>query len=569
MPDTATAAERPGLVWEAEGEVPEGVKVGISYLRVSTVAQSKRAGSTDEGYSIPAQREANRNKAASVGAVVVAEFLDKGESAKAANRPGLQALLAYLTEHPNIDFVIIPKVDRWARNRYDDALLGIAVKKAGAQLVSATENIDDTPSGQLVHGILAVIADFYVRNLAAEALKGMTQKAKLGGTPHKAKIGYLNVRRTVEGYEIRTVAVDPERAPHVTWAFEAYATGEYSLSRLLHELTERGLRTVPGRKRPSRPLQRSYLANILRSRYYLGFVTFKGIEYKGDHERLVTPEVFERVQTLLDANRQGEKRQKHHHYLKSTLWCEHCGSRLCFARCRGHGGVYDYFFCLGKQRGVPCSQRHLPVDEIEAEVERVYDRVSLTPEEAATVADAVRAKLDGQRERQDKEAEQQRRRLARLSDERAKLLQAHYADAVPLDLLRSEQHRITREITNAEATLTTCEAVLPELDTTMTRALALATDCKTTYRTSGHHDRRDLNRFFFDRLRVAENKTVAEVRPTEPMSYLFDRSLPNRLDEEIEDPDPSSWGRGLRITTLVGERGLEPPRPKAVTSPSS
>lgn len=557
MSDTATV-ERPGLVWEADEDVPEGVKVGISYLRVSTVAQSKRAGSADEGYSIPAQREANRNKAGSLGAVIVAEFLDIGESAKAADRPGLQEALAYLVEHPNIDFVIIPKVDRWARNRYDDALLGIAVKKSGAQLVSATENIDETPSGQLVHGILAVIADFYSRNLATEAMKGMTQKAKLGGTPHKTRIGYLNVRETIDGFEVRTVVVDPERGPHITWAFEAYATGEYSLSRLLHELTERGLRTVPSRKRPSRPLQRSYLANLLRSRYYLGYVPFNGVEYKGEHEPLVTPEVFEQVQAVLDANRQGEKRQKHHHYLKSTVWCEHCESRLCFARCRGHGGLYDYFFCLGKQRGVPCFQRHLPVDEIEAEVERVYDRVSLTPEEAAKLAGAVRVKLDGQRERHDKEAEQQRRRLARLRDERAKLLQAHYADAVPLDLLRSEQHRISREMTNAEARLVTCEAVLPELDTTMTRALALATDCKTTYRTSGHHDRRDLNRFFFDRLLVAESKSVTEVRPTEPMRYLFDRSLPERLEDEIDDPDPTSWDQGSRITVLVGVTGLEP-----------
>lgn len=83
------------------------------------------------------------------------------------------------------------------------------------------------------------------------------------------------------GYEIRTIAIDPERAALIQWAFQAYATQRVLAEQLLDELTQKGLRTIAGPNRPSRPLQRSYLAKLLKNRYYIGVVTFKDVEYEG------------------------------------------------------------------------------------------------------------------------------------------------------------------------------------------------------------------------------------------------------------------------------------------------
>lgn len=102
--------------------------------------------------------------------MIVAEFIDAGESAKSADRPELQRMLRYLTEN-HTDYVLVHKVDRLARNRVDDVEITMAIKKAGATLVSATENIDETPSGMLLHGIMSSIAEFYSRNLATEVHK--------------------------------------------------------------------------------------------------------------------------------------------------------------------------------------------------------------------------------------------------------------------------------------------------------------------------------------------------------------------------------------------------------------
>src|SRR4051812_23969170 len=258
-----------------------GRSQALIYLRVSTKEQAA-AGGEVEGYSIPAQREACRRKAASFGAEVVAEFVDAGESARSADRPQLQLLLAYVREH-QASYLIVHKVDRLARNRADDVMITIALQAAGVRLVSCSENIDDTPSGKLLHGIMASIAEFYSRNLGTEALKGMQQKAQRGGTVSKAPIGYRNVGLLVDGREVRIVERDPDRAPLMAWAFEEYATGQWTVPQLLLELTGRGLTTVATRTRLEKPLSLSRLHHALRNRYYLGKVTFKGVEYDGEH----------------------------------------------------------------------------------------------------------------------------------------------------------------------------------------------------------------------------------------------------------------------------------------------
>jgi len=79
----------------------------------------------------------------------------------------------------------------------------------------------------LLHGTMSSVAEFYSRNLTTEVTKGLTQKAATGGTPTKASIRYINVRKWDDvGREHRTVEIDPERAKLVTWAFKAYATGD-------------------------------------------------------------------------------------------------------------------------------------------------------------------------------------------------------------------------------------------------------------------------------------------------------------------------------------------------------
>ncbi len=478
------------------------MKRAAIYLRVSTNAQAKR-NREPEGYSIPAQREACLRKAASLHAEVVHEYVDRGESAKTADRPELRALMARVKYQRDLDYVIVHKVDRLARNRYDDATITYDLHNAGIELVSVTENIDDTPFGQFMHAIVAANAEFYSANLAAEARKGLIQKAKTGGTPTRAPIGYLNVRKVIEGREIRTVEIDPDRAPHVRWALSAYATGNYTLDTLQNALADRGLLTRATRSRPAKPLSRSQVSAMLANAYYIGIVRYAGIEYQGNHEPLIDRETFTRARTVLKAHGlAGERDRKHDHYLKGTLYCGRCGSRMSLTHAKGNGGTYRYFFCIGRARRNGCDQRYIPVDVVERAVERTYAELAPSAEQI----DAVRAKLDHALAERHTKVEQktarQRRRLARLTDQRAKLLHAYYENAIPLDVLQREQDRLAGQITNAETQLSITQLSCTEDQRTLEKALELLANCHDSYTTAPGHLRRQWNQALFTRLLV-------------------------------------------------------------------
>ena len=506
----------------ALAHVGETTCLAVSYLRVSTKEQAERGG-RDEGFSIPAQREANLRKARELDAIITEEFVDAGESARKADRPELMRMIEYVKTHP-VAHCIVHKVDRLARNRADDVAIHLALKEAGVMLVSATENIDETPSGMLLHGIMSTIAEFYSRNLANEVAKGMNQKALTGGTNGKAPIGYLNVRKRDElGREMRVVEPDPDRAALVKWAFEAYATGNYSTITLHEELIDRGLTSVPTPKRPSKAPALSTIQKMLTNPYYKGQVSFRGATYDGLHEPLVATEVWYRVQAVLTAHQtSGEKTQAHDHYLKGSIFCGECGSRLILSNARSSQGViYPYFLCAGRHsKRTTCERKSMFVPDIEAAIEDYYRRVQI-PEHIIT---ALRELVTGEFDRLHATARHERHAYTAerdsLRDERKKLLQAHYAGMIPLDLLGEEQERIARRLAFLDAQINAGDIEYGQAKAHLEDCLTLAGDCHAIYMSIDDSLRRLANQAFFDKLIVMPDDTV-DGQPGEPFNILF------------------------------------------------
>ena len=553
---------------ESAAAVAQRMKRAVVYLRVSTAKQAGRAAEDIEGYSLPAQREACLRKAAELGAEVIAEYVDRGESAKTAHRPQFQIMLARIQRERNVAYVICDKLDRFARNRRDDANLLYDLRLAGAQLVSVKENIDETPAGQLLHAIMAGIAEFYSQNLGAEALKGMTQKARIGGTPGRAPVGYLNVPRRVDGREVRTVVVDPERAPIVQWAFEAYASGEWSVANLTDALRERGFQAFPTPKQGVRPIQRSRVFHMLTNPYYMGVVRFAGQVFpNGRHQPLITRETFETVQEILASHRAGERRRLHLHYLKSTLWCANCGSRLSFQRAHGHGGVYDYFFCGGRhKKRTDCRLPYLPVDEVERAVEEHWrrQRAQLRESFAERARSRLTAELERQRQLAAPELAFAHKRVEELSSERRRLAREVVRGTFPADLAAEEHDRIQRELDEANRMLATSELVFGKIERDLETALRFLGKTYEIYVNGGPHVRRLANQVFFGRLLVGEGPRVYG-QPLEPfrgLSVLGSEGAPS-----MNEPAPVhgelalagvSSGQGSYNVELAGERGFEP-----------
>ena len=543
----------------------------VIYLRVSTKEQAERGGES-EGFSIPAQRDACLRKAAALDAVVVDQFIDRGESAKSAKRPELQRMLTFVAEE-QIDYVIVHKIDRLARNRVDDVEINLALRKAGAVLVSCSENIDETPTGALLHGIMSSIAEFYSRNLANEVNKGLIQKAKNGGTPNRAPLGYLNVRKFEDGREIRTVEVDPERAPLVVWAFKTYATGEWTIRTLLAEVTKRGLLSRPTRKRPAKPVTISAFHEMLKNPYYIGVIRYRGVDYEGKHERLIDRQTFEEVQRLLEAhNFAGEKQRIHHHYLKGSIFCgkQHedgtvCGARLIVTNARSRSGrIYPYFTCIGRQRDpLSCSQRAVLIDDVENEILGVYKSIDLSDDLRLQTEQVILEQINELRKSVGDERQQLVVRQRRALDERAKLLEAHYAGAIPLDLLKIEQERISRDLNHVEERLASLELKFDLAEQNLKTALSFVANLDRAYEEADAKVRRQMNQALFTRILVTDaGDVIGELR--EPFQLLFqvigsstDGAIQHRKGAETTR-GPVKEPRGLNKESLVELAGLEP-----------
>lgn len=196
----------------------------VVYVRVSSKGQVQ----TDydpEGISIPAQRLACERKARQLGLTVVEEYVEPGRSAmEMTKRVAFQQMLERIRRQKDVGAVIVYKLSRFARNRNDDAIVMADLQKRGVTLISATESIDETPVGQLMHGILAAFNEYRSREDGADIAYKMGQKAKLGGTISKAPIGYINTIERFDGREVRSVAVDPERVDYVRLAFSSTRT---------------------------------------------------------------------------------------------------------------------------------------------------------------------------------------------------------------------------------------------------------------------------------------------------------------------------------------------------------
>src|SRR5437764_914402 len=135
------------------------------YLRVSTKDQAVRHGDP-EGYSLPTQRGEAQRMAESLGADVVEEFIDKDTGTSTEKRPQMQRLLEWLQSGHHVDYVIVFKLDRWARNVRDDLNADFILEMTGTKLVSCSERIDRTAAGRLLHSMLASVNEYQSRNMS-------------------------------------------------------------------------------------------------------------------------------------------------------------------------------------------------------------------------------------------------------------------------------------------------------------------------------------------------------------------------------------------------------------------
>ncbi len=480
----------------------------VIYTRVSTKEQSQ------EGYSLGAQRDACVQWLMAQGADLAHEFCDAGESARTADRPDFQNLLRVLQHDRSIDALVVHRLDRLARNLEDHASIRALLRELGVTLFSVTELLEQTPSGRLVESVLASLAEYYSGNLALEIRKGQLQKLKSGWWPARAPIGYRNVRGTGERREAK-VEIDPTQGPLVREAFDLYATGRWPLSALQAHLAEKGLGN------DGVPLARSRLASTLANPFYVGTLRWKGVDFPGNHDPLVTTELFDRVQEAIAQNRNGSRSRRNEHHMSGLVYCGVCGSRLCFTIAKKR---FEYFFCLGRQRNkASCPSTHVPagvVDELVADVEQC----SRMPVDTLTKLNhAVNAESERRIALNHDTRQQARGELGHLSARKQRLLAAYLGDAISLDDYKAEQSRISASIQRAERLVHLDEERMALARDAIRTAL---TDLSATTRRPSRARRHRI----IQSIHIAAD-AVTDVRYNEPYAQVLGGSSNDRLVE--------------------------------------
>ncbi len=365
----------------------------FAYARVSTPRQGEK------GVSLQEQKSAIARYAAQHG-LEITRWFEERESAAKTGRREFNKLLRLL-RLKIADGVIIHKIDRSIRNLEDWADLGKLVD-VGTDIHFATEDLDlKTVAGRLSADIQAVVATHYSRNLREEAKKGFYGRLKQGFYPLRAPIGYLD-----QG-SARPKAPDPIRAPFVRQAFELYSAGATSLPILVTEMFRRGLRNRGGGA-----VTINGMATMLKNPFYIGLMRIyrTGETFRGTHEPLVTPSVFEKVQEVLAGKRVDRAENRIFAYSR-LVRCATCGYSLIAERQKGH----VYYRCHNRPFKSPaeCPPTSIREERLDEAIITALADVDLAEGELQT----VRVLIEERRERRDQERATEERTVRLQSDQ--------------------------------------------------------------------------------------------------------------------------------------------------------
>ena len=291
----------------------------------------------------------------STGVTVVGNYIDRAFSAKTDNRPEFQKMIKDSYKHC-FDMIIVWKLDRFARNRYDSAHYKNLLKKNGVKVVSAKESIAEGSEGILLESVLEGMAEYYSAELSEKILRGMTENALKGK---------MNGGQSPFGYfvdEDRKLQIDPKTAPIVQDIFTMYADGK-RMQEIVDWLKAKNICTQKGK-----PMRVNVIQYMLSNRKYIGEYKYRNVVIPDRIPAIISQELFQRVQDRMVKNKKAPARHKaEDDYLLTTkLFCGKCGAYMVGESGRScQKNVYRYYKCITAKRKKLCDKKPVRKEWIE------------------------------------------------------------------------------------------------------------------------------------------------------------------------------------------------------------
>lgn len=333
-------------------------KQNVAYLRVSTEAQTEK-------YGLNMQRQKIEEYCEKNGIKIDKWYVDGGYSGSSIERPDMQALLDD-SERGVIGTVYIYKLDRMSRDVIDTLnLLHRILPKYGVKVVSMTEDLRfENPMDKVMVGVNAIMGQYEREIIYMRTRAGMKERVKRGLWPGGGMVpwGYYYDRN--DGI----LHPHPERAKIVRKAYEMYVDG-YSCERISKILGFKGERVVAG---------------ILKRKSNIGIIEYRGEEYKGKHEPIVSEELFYKAQECMN-RRHTNSHVSNDNMLTGICYCGRCGARMRYQK----WGKYHKIICYsqgsyGKDylaKDPNCDNPKVNALTVEQEVESYFKKFAINIEE--------------------------------------------------------------------------------------------------------------------------------------------------------------------------------------------
>ena len=320
---------------------------GVIYARFSCDHQREES---IEGQLRECREYADRN-----GINIVGIYPDRALTGKTDKRPQFQKMIKD-SEKRLFEVVIVWKLDRFSRNRYDSATYKSKLKKNGVRVISAKEQISDSPEGIILESMLEGMAEYYSADLSVKIRRGMKDNALKcryngGGMP----LGYM------KGPDQKLV-INPATAPIVVEIFTRYAEGE-TIREIIQSLNKRGIKTTRGKQ-----FQQNSLDIMLANKKYLGVYNGVGEEVEGGLPQIISQELFDKVAIRRERNKRAPSSSKatEEYLLTTKLFCGRCESMMAGESGKSQTGTrYYYYKCGNHKRAQGCKQKALRKEYVE------------------------------------------------------------------------------------------------------------------------------------------------------------------------------------------------------------
>ena len=319
----------------------------VIYARYSSSAQTEQ--------SIEGQIRVCKEYAETNGIKIINEYIDRAMTGTNDNRPAFLQMIED-SKKKQFEKVIVYKLDRFSRNRYDNAIYKHLLEQNGVKVISATEVIGDTPEGKVIESLLEAFAELYSKDLSQKVKRGLRESVLKGNfTGGNILYGYK--------VENRKILIHEENAKAVKIMFEEYAKGTSKVE-IVKMLNELGYRTNKGKK-----FCKNSINNYFTNKKYIGYYKNAFVESSTYYPAIISVDLFEQVQEKLNHNQRYGRKSKETFILSGKLYCGHCGATMIGTSGTSKTGkIHSYYTCLERNKRHTCDKSNENKQKLEDDI---------------------------------------------------------------------------------------------------------------------------------------------------------------------------------------------------------